>query len=100
MPEVDPFVLVAFGPPPDDINLDAETETRNDIITGVFLALAILSVLARWISRKISGAHYRADDYIILIALVRSALMVRSAIHRVNLLLDPMYCYWHREHLV
>ncbi|KAI0415343.1 hypothetical protein F5X98DRAFT_376943 [Xylaria grammica] len=70
MPEVDPFVVLAFGPPPGDIDLNAERETRNDIITGVFLALAVLSVIERWISKNISGARFQADDYVVFIALL------------------------------
>ncbi|RYC57529.1 hypothetical protein CHU98_g8683 [Xylaria longipes] len=70
MSEVDPFVVAAFGPPPDGINLNEQTETRNDIITGIFLALAILSVSARWAARRLSGARLQADDYVIFASLV------------------------------
>ncbi|KAI1156473.1 hypothetical protein F4825DRAFT_474382, partial [Nemania diffusa] len=66
---VDPFVITAFGPPPTGINLNDETETRNNVITGVFLALAALSVLARWVARKIRDAHLGADDYAIFVSL-------------------------------
>ncbi|KAI0423454.1 hypothetical protein F5Y09DRAFT_348970 [Xylaria sp. FL1042] len=84
MPEVDPFIQMVFGPPPPGIDLNAQTETRNDIITGVFLAVAVLSVLARWISRNISRAGFQADDHIIFIAL---ALCIATAI--VNILIGP-----------
>ncbi|KAI8945517.1 hypothetical protein F4801DRAFT_124614 [Xylaria longipes] len=84
MSEVDPFVVAAFGPPPDGINLNEQTETRNDIITGIFLALAILSVSARWAARRLSGARLQADDYVIFASLV---LCIGTAI--VNILLGP-----------
>lgn len=69
MSNLDPFVVAAFGPPPPDIDLSEETETRNDIITSIFLALAILSVLARWAARRASGAHLQADDHVIFVSL-------------------------------
>ncbi|KAI0554400.1 hypothetical protein F4679DRAFT_525941 [Xylaria curta] len=84
MSELDPFVIAAFGPPPPGINLNEETETRNDIITGVFLALAVISVLARWIARKLSGARLQADDYVIFVSLI---LCIVTAI--VNILFGP-----------
>ncbi|ROW16956.1 hypothetical protein VPNG_01429 [Cytospora leucostoma] len=70
MSNLDPFVVAVFGPPPPGIDLYEETETRNDIITAVFLALATLSVVARWAARKISGARLQADDYVIFVSLV------------------------------
>lgn len=97
---VDPFVITAFGPPPTGINLNDETETRNNVITGVFLALAALSVLARWVARKIRDAHLGADDYAIFVSLVCSMLATLNTARRTNLSQVSMYCHRHRQHLL
>lgn len=98
MSKLDPFILKSFGPPPPGLDIYEERGTRNGIVTGVLLLLAILSVLARWASSKISGSRLHVDDYVIFVALVGS-----KPPHISNSLLlthakDTVHCERHYQH--
>ncbi|KAI1370087.1 hypothetical protein F4677DRAFT_439319 [Hypoxylon crocopeplum] len=74
MAEVDPFILMLFGPPPPGIDVYETKQPQNYIIIAVSLVLAATSVIARCISRRISGANLGADDYFILVAFLLAVL--------------------------
>ncbi|PTD06669.1 hypothetical protein HYE67_001798 [Fusarium culmorum] len=82
--EVDPFVLAAFGPPPDGIDLSANNEAKN---TGVVLLLLIVSAafLAGRITLRTKQTYgLSADDYAIIVSFLfvfAVAIMVAVAGH-------------------
>lgn len=66
--EIDPFVLAAFGPPPDDIDLSANNEAKN---TAVVLALLIISAVflgGRIAIRTTQAYGLSMDDYAIVVS--------------------------------
>ncbi|KAL6916666.1 hypothetical protein FSHL1_008114 [Fusarium sambucinum] len=82
--EIDPFVIAAFGPPPDGIDLSANNEAKN---TGVVLLLLIISAvfLAGRIALRTKQTYgLSADDYAIIVSflfVLAVAIMVVVAGH-------------------
>ncbi|KAF9638831.1 pth11-like integral membrane protein [Lasiodiplodia theobromae] len=67
---MDPLILVAFGDPPDNVDL-AESRTRADNAAVIILILiASIAVALRLMARKFQHVGLKADDYIILASLI------------------------------
>jgi hypothetical protein len=66
--EIDPFIMAAFGPPPEGIDLSANNEAKN---TGVVLMLLIISAvfLAGRIALRTKQTYgLSADDYAMIVS--------------------------------
>ncbi|KAG8156608.1 hypothetical protein KVR01_013559 [Diaporthe batatas] len=69
---IDAAVIEQFGPPPPGIDLSEVQMPGTDLGVIVLVAVATLSVLLRLGSRLVQEAGLRADDYLIIAALVFS----------------------------
>ncbi|KAJ5667441.1 hypothetical protein N7507_003305 [Penicillium longicatenatum] len=69
---VDPAIEALFGPPPSNINLNDTSVGNNNRGVIAMLCVAALAVITRFITRITFRNPILADDYIIIIALVRS----------------------------
>lgn len=68
--EIDPIVLAAFGPPPEGMDLTEDQAVANTVASVVCLFLAIVSMILRLWARSIQGFGIKADDWLIIVALV------------------------------
>lgn len=69
--DLDPLILTTFGSPPADIDLNSDQRFGNDVSVAVLLFIAALGVSLRLAARMVRKSGLKADDYAILIALVR-----------------------------
>jgi hypothetical protein len=69
---IDAAVIEQFGQPPPGIDLSEVQMPGTEIGVIALVAVATLSVLLRLGSRLVQDAGLRADDYLIIIALVFS----------------------------
>lgn len=69
---IDAAVIEQFGQPPPGIDLSEVQMPGTDIGVIALVAVATLSVLLRLGSRLVQDAGLRADDYLIIVALVFS----------------------------
>ena len=67
---IDAAVIEQYGPPPPGIDLAEVQMPGMDIGVIALVAVATLSVLLRLGSRLVQDAGLRADDYLIIVALV------------------------------
>lgn len=69
---IDAAVIEQFGQPPPGIDLGEVQMPGTDIGVIALVAVATLSVLLRLGSRLVQDAGLRADDYLIIVALILS----------------------------
>lgn len=69
---IDAAVIDQFGQPPPGIDLSEVHMPGTDIGVIVLVAVATLSVILRLGSRLVQDAGLRADDYLIIVALILS----------------------------
>lgn len=67
---IDAAVIEQFGQPPPGIDLAEAQMPGSDIGVIALIAVATLSVLLRLGSRVVQDAGLRADDYLIIVALI------------------------------
>ncbi len=71
-----PIVLVSFGmmgsSTKRSIDLRHDPGIAQLVITVIFTLLAVIAVILRLVSRRLSKAKLQLDDYIIIVALVRA----------------------------
>ncbi|KAK2611667.1 hypothetical protein N8I77_004997 [Diaporthe amygdali] len=70
--KIDAAVIDQFGQPPPGIDLSEVHMPGTDIGVIVLVAVATLSVILRLGSRLVQDAGLRADDYLIIVALILS----------------------------
>ncbi|RYP70557.1 hypothetical protein DL771_005376 [Monosporascus sp. 5C6A] len=68
--EIDPIILAAFGPPPEGMDLTEDQSQANNIAVVVCLALAAVALVLRIWARNLQNFGVKADDYLIMVALV------------------------------
>lgn len=82
---IDAAVIEQFGQPPPGIDLSEVQMPGTKIGVIVLVAVATLSVLLRLGSRLVQDAGLRADDYLIIVALLFSigtcVLTIESSCH-------------------
>ncbi|KIL88139.1 hypothetical protein FAVG1_08216 [Fusarium avenaceum] len=68
--EIDPIVLLAFGPPPDGINLEDDTKVKFTVtvLTLLFISAVFLSVRIAVRAKQVYGLSL--DDYAIIVSWV------------------------------
>lgn len=64
-------IEAVFGPVPANTDLSEDTKSANDAAVISLLVIATISVVLRILSRKVSRAGVKADDYMMIVALVR-----------------------------
>ncbi|KAI1389506.1 uncharacterized protein F4822DRAFT_427855 [Hypoxylon trugodes] len=70
--ELDPFIIVVFGPPPPTVNLAEDRTVGSYFAVGFLLSIAFVSVVLRIVARITARLGLMADDYFIIAALVFS----------------------------
>jgi hypothetical protein len=68
--KIDPIVLLAFGPPPDGINLGDDTKVKNTVIVLSLLFISALFLAGRIAVRTKQVYGLSIDDYAILVSWV------------------------------
>jgi len=68
--EVDPIVVMAFGPPPPGIDLAEKQETAIITVALVSAVFATIALVLRIWARNFQRFGMMADDYLMIIALV------------------------------
>ena len=69
---VDPAIVAVFGAPPSSLDLTDSRVSVDNAVAGVILCLAVVSVLLRFVARHLLRNPLKADDWVIILALVRS----------------------------
>lgn len=72
---VDVHIVDLFGPVPDGMDLSEDNARHLDEGNLALIAIALLSVILRFGARLVQKAGFRADDYLVLVALVRALLL-------------------------
>ncbi|RAL00830.1 uncharacterized protein BO80DRAFT_407194 [Aspergillus ibericus CBS 121593] len=67
---VDPAIVAIFGSPSAGLNLADTRVSVDNAVAGVLLCLAFISVGLRFVARRILRNPLRADDWIIILALL------------------------------
>ncbi|CAJ2511778.1 Uu.00g074030.m01.CDS01 [Anthostomella pinea] len=70
---IDPIIEAAFGPPPENIDLDQSRVMTNTVIATVLLIVAAVAVILRLWVRRIKGAELGPDDWAIIAGLFFNA---------------------------
>lgn len=71
---IDPLILARFGQPPDGIDL-SEVYMRSASALVITLSwVAVLATMMRFGARYLQHAGLEADDYVSILALVRSCM--------------------------
>jgi hypothetical protein len=68
--EIDPMVLVAFGPPPGGINLGDDSKVKNTVVVLSLLSLSAVFLAGRIAIRTKQVYGLSLDDYAILVSWV------------------------------
>lgn len=68
---VDPAIVAIFGEPPDDIDLTDSRVQQDNAVVIFILCLAVISVVLRFVARRVLRNSLMADDWVIILALVR-----------------------------
>ncbi|KAI1196927.1 hypothetical protein F5X97DRAFT_303928 [Nemania serpens] len=68
--EIDPIILLTFGPPPAGIDLRAKQETAIITVALVSTAFATIALVLRIWARNFQRFGMMADDYLMIVALV------------------------------
>lgn len=66
--DIDPFVFAAFGPPPRDIDLSANSEAKNAGVVLTLLCISALFLAGRIAMRTMQVYGLSVDDYAILVS--------------------------------
>lgn len=67
---VDVHIVDLFGPVPDGIDLSENNAKNMDVGNLALISIALLSVILRFGARFVQKAGFKADDYLVLLALV------------------------------
>ncbi|KAL3253152.1 hypothetical protein ABHI18_009679 [Aspergillus niger] len=67
---VDPAIVAIFGEPPDDIDLTDSRVQQDNAVVIFILCLAVISVVLRFVARRVLRNSLMADDWVIILALV------------------------------
>ncbi|PWY95944.1 hypothetical protein BO94DRAFT_581099 [Aspergillus sclerotioniger CBS 115572] len=67
---VDPAIVAIFGSPPSNLDLADSRVLVDNAVAGVILSLAVISVLLRFVARHLLRNPLKADDWVIILALV------------------------------
>jgi hypothetical protein len=86
MDQIDPIILAAFGPPPPGIDLKAKQETAIIVVALVSTAFATVALLLRIWARNFQRFGMMADDYLMIVALVRPLGFPRVTLQVTDLL--------------
>lgn len=68
--EIDPIVLLAFGPPPDGINLEDDTKVKFTVTVLTLLFISALFLSVRIVVRAKQVYGLSLDDYAIIVSWV------------------------------
>lgn len=68
---IDANILAQFGEPPEGLDLEETDMWRSDVGLYILIALAVVSVLLRYVARFLQKAGFKADDYFMILAVVR-----------------------------
>jgi ammonia channel protein AmtB len=67
---IDPRIVAFAGPPPLNIDLDANTATSDRAAIIVVLILALVAILLRFTARAVQRTRVHLDDWIIVLGLI------------------------------
>ncbi|KAI1042105.1 hypothetical protein LB505_007216 [Fusarium chuoi] len=83
--DVDPLVVAIFGPPPEGIDLSANSEAKNAAVVLTLLLISALFLAGRIVIRTQQVYGLSLDDYAIIISWVfvaaTGAMVVVALIH-------------------
>lgn len=68
---IDANILALFGEPPEGLDLEENNVWRSDLGLNILIALAVVSVVLRYAARFLQKAGFKADDYLMILAVVR-----------------------------
>lgn len=68
--DVDPLVVAAFGPPPEGIDLSANSEAKNAAVVLTLLLMSALFLAGRLVIRTQQVYGLSLDDYAIIVSWV------------------------------
>lgn len=71
MPATDADIVALFGEPSEGLDLDEDNVWRSELGLTILICLAILSVVLRHAARFLQKAGLKADDYLMIVAVVR-----------------------------
>ncbi|BCR98090.1 uncharacterized protein AKAW2_31409S [Aspergillus luchuensis] len=67
---VDPAIVAIFGEPPDNIDLTDSRVQQDNAVVIFILCLAVISVVLRFVARRVLHNSLMMDDWVIILALV------------------------------
>jgi hypothetical protein len=70
MNSTDPRIIAIAGPPPSDIDLNANTATSDRAAIIAVLILALLAISLRFVARGIQRTKIHWDDWVIILSMV------------------------------
>lgn len=71
--DVDANIVDLFGPLPEGIDLEENYADTTDMANIALIAIALLSVILRFGARAVQKAGFKADDYLVIVALVSAS---------------------------
>ncbi|RGP69226.1 pth11-like integral membrane [Fusarium longipes] len=69
-PDIDPRIIAFAGPPPADIDLNADTASSDRAAIIAVLILALLAIALRFAARTIQRTKVHMDDWIIVLGMI------------------------------
>lgn len=70
MMAVDPLIVAVFGPAPVGLDLSGDRRPGDNAAVIVLIAIATIAVALRIVVRFMQQSSFKADDYVIMLALV------------------------------
>lgn len=70
MPATDADIVAYFGEPPEGLDLEEDNVWRSYVGLIILICVAILSVVLRYVARFLQKAGLKADDYLMILAVV------------------------------
>lgn len=74
---MDPLILAAFGDLPDHVDLTGNRTPGDNAAVVILVAISSVAMILRLMARRFQHVGLKADDYIILMSLVRQPRSVR-----------------------